>query len=144
MDLLDHCFLETIPELMLDAGPGRGFLIASLDTETNRARIQCSAELFTNHLSDTVCTGFCRGRENRGAPPKRRGSERLKSFFDFADKFQKLRGVRDAGMPAQVALDQIVGLLNACTRNNISSSIAIAAHQPQMVRHRGRSGHVVS
>lgn len=43
--------METIPELTLDAGPGRGFLIASLDTGTNKARIQCSAELFTNLLS---------------------------------------------------------------------------------------------
>src|SRR5438445_5039756 len=83
-------------------------------------------------------------RKNREAPPKLCGSERLKSFFHFADKFQKLRGVRDAGMPTQVALDQIVGLLNTCTRNNIPSGIAIAAYQPQVIRYRSRSGHVVS
>src|SRR5438445_10429074 len=83
-------------------------------------------------------------RKNREAPPKLCGSERLKSFFHFADKFQKLRGVRDAGMPTQVAQDQIVGLLNTCTRNNIPSGIAISAYEPQLICNRRRSGHDVS
>jgi len=58
----------------------------------------------------------------------------LKPFLHFADEFQKPRGIRDAWTPAQVPLNQVVRFLNARAAKSISSGVAIAAHQPQVVR----------
>jgi hypothetical protein len=68
----------------------------------------------------------------------------LKSFLHVADKFQKPKGIRDAWTPAQVPLNQVVRFLNARAGKNISSGVATAAHQPQVVRDSRRGGHVLS
>ena len=72
------------------------------------------------------------------------GLERLESLFHFADKLQKLGGIGDRRLPAEVALDEVVGFLNARARNDIADGIAIAAHEPQVVGHGGGGGDVVS
>src|ERR1700719_4475762 len=47
-------------------------------------------------------------------------SERLKPFFHFSHKLDELRGVRDFGMPAHVALNEVVGFLNPRAGDSVS------------------------
>src|SRR5579859_7807755 len=71
-------------------------------------------------------------------------SQRVEPIFHFSYKLQEGGRVGDAGMPAQVAFNQVVGLLNVSAGDNISSRVAVAPHEPYVVGHGCCCGDIVS
>src|SRR5580698_6735529 len=65
------------------------------------------------------------------------------AIFYFADEFHELRLGDDLGMPAEVALDQVVGFDDMRTGQRIASRVMVAAHEPEVVGDGSGGGDVV-
>ena len=61
----------------------------------------------------------------------------------LADELEKAGGIRDARLPAEVALNEVVGFLNAGSGNDVAGGVAVASHKPQVISHGCRSGYIV-
>src|ERR1700730_1508936 len=117
-------------------------MLATLPGAKMPASPKCS-EKWVSISSDRRANGDHSSLHFQPATQPTISSERLKPFLHFAHKLEELRGVRYFGMPAHVALNEVVGFLNPRAGDVVSAGVAISSHEPQVIRHGRRRGHVV-